>query len=717
MSLRLYIALFCSIAVLQLGCSTGKVENDAGIFEEDSSQTNDVDLRSDNDEQSDFNDSIFGDGDGGIDTEEAYYSDDGSIETDDVYSGDDAGIGTDDAYNSDDAGLTDESAVQLPPLSAEFIKVSWNYRQGALYSLDVKPYGSDFIGPCVDAGLLGFDRLSYLFDGMCPSSANYRIDSVERFRICTSIPDSHGQWNDSTVECTEQNYVGGARLHIESPETLMQGVELRWPSIPDADYCLHLHLRDGQVIINCADAGVIGSRNEFVFNGSCPSNVEHPFIALSDIRYFEINSAIHGQWTVPDARDKAIAAFDGSTRHLFLSFDKYRNYYFEETCHEDPSDTIIYDTGHTMTVHKCGILNSTYSKRRWVRLNEYSMMGYPRSFLDDDGQFYLLFSTCTGGFPPAGTPTGCPELNLVRTKDFTHFEFLSQIDRYCGDTRVENGEISIIGGKMYIVYNTFSPHDDCARGRTWQIRLKVSDSYKDSSPTFTDLGGNPAPEILYSQCISNESLDGFWEPYVYQTDPGELRIVFADDTPPEVEDNQCNQFIRMIRYSENQRRLISSEPIGSCPGDRRDGMPVVAKWPGGGYSMVFESLGAPANQIIMLTSNDGRTWDNRNIVADTRIDGGISVGCPYIRIYDDKIYVSYSHVFRHPYTNSVYSHFEIRALNSQLERIDNVVFEMRPRRTPNDIAHYFWGSINIVNDQIVGLGAGYPYMDSFIPLR
>ena len=78
---------------------------------------------------------------------------------------------------------------------------------------------------------------------------------------------------------------------------------------------------------------------------------------------------------------------------------------------------------------------------------------------------------------------------------------VTQIERLCGYTRLDNGELAVIDGRMFVVYHTISENGGCTAdgnvpGREWLLRMKVSDDFSSSQPTFHDLGGGDGFDLL-----------------------------------------------------------------------------------------------------------------------------------------------------------------------------------------------------------------------------
>jgi hypothetical protein len=78
-------------------------------------------------------------------------------------------------------------------------KLAWNSAgSGMKYSLDVKPSGQDWIGPCVGDNIIG-SNLSIEYDGLCQSAGDVVVHKgeVEKFRVCFT----NNNW--ATAECRE----------------------------------------------------------------------------------------------------------------------------------------------------------------------------------------------------------------------------------------------------------------------------------------------------------------------------------------------------------------------------------------------------------------------------------------------------------------------------------------------------------------------------------
>jgi hypothetical protein len=607
-----------------------------------------------------------------------------------------------------------------PPDPAEVVRVTWNHRApNAVYSLDVHSSDGTWYGPCVDVGKLG-QRLSWDFDGKCPSP-NVEFHSWDRVRICSSLPTPPDAWDAGTAQCTEAPYVGGAFVHIDSMQDLTGTVVLRWPTVPDAAYALHLGLKDGTMLENCAAADILGTRTSFAFHETCPSQPAVGAVPLSTIATFVVDYAAGSHWDNGSSRDRAELPSDGQPGDHTMDFKGYRNWYGQDHCGLNPAADYQFGQGISLTAETCTSAEPLYQKRRLPQRDQYKVAAYPRSYRDADGTTYVLFATPPGGFSPAGN-TGCPELNLLVTHDWIHYE-VTQIDRLCGYSRLDNGELTVIDGKMYVAYHTITGDNGCTAdgnvpGRQWILRLKVSANYHDSQRTFTDLSGNQGFDAVKTLCLPNASQDGFWEPMVYQAGDGSLRVAYSDDTPPEVSDNQCNQLIRVINYSPTQHVALSDDPVGACPGDKRDGMPVVVKDASGKYAMVIESLGAPSDQVVMFPSADGISFGPRQAVADTAVDGGQAVGCPYIAFDGTTPYVSYYHTFIDE-SGVKLGAFRVRSLDANGKRRGDRLFEVRRHWDGiDDVGLFYWGSIHLMDGRLHAVASSWnsAFAEAWLPL-
>jgi hypothetical protein len=612
-----------------------------------------------------------------------------------------------------------EEVATLSP--AEVVRVSWSHRPGAFYSLDVRGTDGTWLGPCVDSALLR-GRLSWEFDGRCPSAAGADLRAVDRMRICSSVPSGSDTWDPGSVECTEAPYPGGASLHIATAEDLSNTVVLRWSPVPAASYALHLTLKNGARVDNCAGADVLGRATSFAFRGTCPSQPALGVVALADVARYTLDFAAGSHWENPAARGSAQLEADGLPGDHTLEFAGYRSWVDDERCGVNGAADYRFGEGVTLSAETCtSPADDGYQKRRLPQRDQYKVAAYPRSYQDTDGTTFVLFATPPGGFSPAGN-AGCSELNLLVTRNWLDYE-VTQIERLCGYPRLDNGELTVIDGKLYVTYHTITGNGGCTAagdvpGREWVIRLKVSANYRDKARTFTDLAGAPGHDAVKSLCLPNASNDGFWEPMVYQAGDGSLRVAYTDDTPPELGDGQCNQYIRVIHYSESEQRALSDEPVGDCPGDKRDGMPVVMRADDGSYTMVIESLGAPSSQVVALHSADGLTFGPRQVVADTAVDGGEGVGCPYLAFDGSTPYFSFYQTFTTE-SGAKLGAFRVRSLDANGQRRADRLFELRRHwDAADDLDILYWGSIRLMDGRLHAVASSWshPFAEAWLPL-
>jgi hypothetical protein len=521
-------------------------------------------------------------------------------------------------------------------------------------------------------------------------------------------------------------YSGGAQVAFPdfaaTPAARAGKVLLRWPRLGGASYALHLHLASGTTVDNCADAGVLADRTDWLFDGTCPSGAT-PTVPLAQVSAFEIDSAVANQWTVAAARDVAQQAYDGHSASVQLTFAVHRNLFFDETCRADPAAALVFPGALTFPADTCTVPGLAYDKRRLPERSDYAVAAYPRVLETPAGTRFTLFATPGGGFTPAGH-TGCPELNLLRTRDGRNMESF-QLERLCGFSRLDNGEMALVGGKLYIPYHTITGNGGCttsgqAVGRRWTIRMKVSANFESAAPTFTDVAGAAGFEDVFDLCLPNADNDGFWEPFVYADAAGAFHVAYSDDTPPEIADGQCNQLIRVLTYDLAQRRVTADVAVGACPGDRRDGMPVVMPAANGRYYMSIESLGAPSSQVVLLSSDDGgQTFTHRTVVADAGIDGGTGMGAPYLGFVGNAPLVSFYHLYQQASSGVTIGAFELRALDENLNKRNDTTFEVRRRwSSADDLDILYWGAFRLEGAQIHAIGASWshPWTEAWLPL-
>ena len=628
--------------------------------------------------------------------------------------------GTAGAGGSADAG----DAAAGPALATELQELSWAPRTNAIFSLDVQPSGQAFVAPCVGPDVLA-DRLSYRFDGHC-TTTGADITAPAVFRLCASVPAAGSTaWNAANAECVTVDYGGGPQiLFPDFPDsaTARDGkVLLRWPRLPAATYALHLHLAGGATVDNCVGAGVLADRTAWLFDGTCPTG-STATVPLASVASFEVDSAANGQWTVPGARDVAQAAYAGQAA-LTLPFAAHQDLFFAETCRANPGADLVFSGGLTFDADTCAVPGLTYTKRRLPDRSDYAIASYPRVLETPAGTHFTLFATPSGGFRPGGQ-TGCPELNLLRTRDGRNVQSF-QLERLCGFSRLDNGEMALVGGKLYIPYHVITGNGGCttssgAAGRRWTIRMKVSANFESAAPTFTDVTGAAGFEDVFDLCLPNASNDGFWEPFVYADAADGFHVAYSDDTPPEIADGQCNQLIRVLSYDLQQRRVTASVAVGACPGDRRDGMPVVMPNGAGQYFMSIESLGAPSSQVVLLSSDDGGlTFPHRTVVADTAIDGGTGMGCPYLGFEGNAPLVSFYHLYLQPSSGVETGAFELRALDESLNKRGDTTFEIRRHwSSADDLDVLYWGGFRLEDGRLHAIASSWshPLTEAWLPL-
>lgn len=604
----------------------------------------------------------------------------------------------------------------------EFVFVSWHPRKGAIYSLDVKPEGQPYIAPCVGGSLLE-RSLSHVFDGRCPSAGNVDVQAVEAFRLCSSIPTSDTTWNSATVQCTEVPYDGGTRVAVPNSLAADAPVAVRWPYVPGASYAMHLELASGQTIDNCAGAAFLKDHTSLAFDGTCPTSDVDP--GLSVVKTIRIDAALGSHWDLPSSRRTGSSALETGAKEVLVELGGFRNHVAAENCGPAPDAALSFGEAGNLAADLCSedepSAAERYLKRRYTETDETKVMAYPRSYTYG-GYSYSLFATPPGGFAPAGQ-SGCSELNLIRTQDFKSYQ-VTQLERLCGYTRLDNGELAVIGGRMFVVYHTISANDGCTApgnvpGREWLLRMKVSDDFEASQPTFHDLGGADGFDTIRRLCLPNADNDGFWEPMIYEAENGALQVAYTDDTPSEAADGSCNQYIRVATFSRESRTVTSDVAVGDCPGDKRDGMPVVQRNASGKYFMAIESLGAPSSQIVLLRSEDGGLhFGERRVLAEVASDGGYGVGCPYLAFDGDSPYASYYQLFNAP-SGASFGAFMVRGWNADLTLRSEQVVEMRRRWSgADDLDILYWGGIHVTGRHLhlVGSNWSHPFVEAWVPL-
>lgn len=176
-------------------------------------------------------------------------------------------------------------------VALNYVDLRWSRLPGASYSLDVVTKDGATHGPCLATGRLG-SSTSVRYDGVCLSagSAVVHKEDVAKFRLFHS---TDGNWS-RFVEVPYDGFSDRLFLPIEGGAT--DSIALRWSELATgAEYSLDVRRADGSWIAPCVNAGALGSRVEFTFDGTCSSAGQT--VAPRDIQALRVCSAQGGNWS------------------------------------------------------------------------------------------------------------------------------------------------------------------------------------------------------------------------------------------------------------------------------------------------------------------------------------------------------------------------------------------------------------------------------------
>ncbi|MBA3819063.1 MAG: family 43 glycosylhydrolase [Deltaproteobacteria bacterium] len=195
-------------------------------------------------------------------------------------------------------------------VNANAVTLRWPKIPGERYSLDVQKRDGTWIGPCVNAGILG-DRGETTFNGLCPSAGGAWIHKadVTAFRLYHS---GDGSW----TQFVEQPYDGVADdVTIDLGGGVPTAIALGWNELATGtEYSLDVQRADGSWIAPCVGAGVLGQRISTVFTGAC--STAGTTVPPASVRSLRVCSASNGDWA--NARCGAVA-YDGRALRLDIA--------------------------------------------------------------------------------------------------------------------------------------------------------------------------------------------------------------------------------------------------------------------------------------------------------------------------------------------------------------------------------------------------------------
>jgi hypothetical protein len=188
------------------------------------------------------------------------------------------------------------------------IRFRWSRLPGCEYSLDLKPLGKPWVGPCVSVAHLG-SSLSWAYHGVCADGdVVIRKEELEAVRVFYSQQGS-GVWNQYE-EVAYDGYSDDLAITIPGGQTDL--VTVRWNELQaGAEYSLDVKPMGQPWLAPCVGAGVVGTDLEVDFEGTCVSGANAgTSVALSDVEQIRICSAVGGNWSNATC---ATVDYDGSS--------------------------------------------------------------------------------------------------------------------------------------------------------------------------------------------------------------------------------------------------------------------------------------------------------------------------------------------------------------------------------------------------------------------
>lgn len=170
--------------------------------------------------------------------------------------------------------------------------------------------------------------------------------------------------------------------------------------------------------------------------------------------------------------------------------------------------------------------------------------------------------------------------------------------------------------------------------------------------TSTDNGETFKNEVIVKESVTN-SMHGYWEPFMIQTDANTVLIFYSDDL--NVNNSSDQQNIVYHEYNLATKKIGDAVvAINGVNRNSRDGMPVITELRYGGYAMVIEThdfqnryYGGEYYKSVFVIglslSEDGKTWSAPvPVAAPANPKGGDRCAAPYITtLPDGRVVISY----------------------------------------------------------------------------
>jgi len=178
--------------------------------------------------------------------------------------------------------------------SLDGIRFRWSRLAGHEYSLDLKPVGKPWVGPCISVQHLG-SSLSRSYQGICADGdVVLPKDQIEAARVYYS-PSGSGVWSQY-AEAAYDGFSDDLEIPIPGGETGL--VTVRWNELQTgAQYSLDVKRKGQAWLAPCVGVDKLGSRLETDFDGTCLSGPgAGTSTPLSEVEQLRVCSAVNGDW-------------------------------------------------------------------------------------------------------------------------------------------------------------------------------------------------------------------------------------------------------------------------------------------------------------------------------------------------------------------------------------------------------------------------------------
>jgi len=163
------------------------------------------------------------------------------------------------------------------------------------FSFGVKSKTGEYISGCINADILQ-NKKSLLFDGNCISRGQkIELDSKAQFQVCAG---EYGSFTAANRVCTSFTKFNKEEISFNLvKKTTFPQVNLKWNTygIKNPKFSFRVVDGEGRVIERCLDAGVLGNKTSYIFDGNCISRGQR--ISITSDSKFKICAGEEGQFT------------------------------------------------------------------------------------------------------------------------------------------------------------------------------------------------------------------------------------------------------------------------------------------------------------------------------------------------------------------------------------------------------------------------------------